>query len=142
MGKVVLDLTVSLDEFTAGTNDEMDALNHWIFSGGTGDIPHLTENDAKLPDEEVNTSATSQGRAGGRTFGVSIGLDGDPSIHSPASIRHFPVSLKYDPNFNSLYFYYRSKHIGLEIFRAAQFPALIHFRFRLRSSTDIQVLKP
>ncbi len=40
MGKVVLDITMSLDGFVAGPNDEIDPLHDWIFAGEAGDITH------------------------------------------------------------------------------------------------------
>lgn len=33
MGKVLLDITMSLDGFIAGPNDKIEPLHDWVFSG-------------------------------------------------------------------------------------------------------------
>jgi dihydrofolate reductase len=59
MGKLVMDMSMSLDGFIAGPNDDVERLHHWIFEGQTA---HGTN----IRDEVLqNTGAFVMGR---RTF--------------------------------------------------------------------------
>lgn len=80
MGKVVLDVTISLDGFSAGQNIAVDrpmgdggeCLHHWMFGGGIGPA---TESDRQVANEMfASAGAVVMGR---RTFDVGVGLWGD-----------------------------------------------------------------
>lgn len=60
-GRVVLDVSMSLDGFVAGPNDEVDRLHHWGFGG-------KTDRDAEILDAGVKgAGAVVMGR---RTFDI------------------------------------------------------------------------
>jgi dihydrofolate reductase len=59
MGKVVIDMSMSLDGFIAGPNDDVERLHHWVFRG-------KTDREANVLDDVVETTgAVLMGR---RTF--------------------------------------------------------------------------
>src|ERR687896_726922 len=59
MGHIILDVSMSLDGFVAGLNDEVDRLHHWAFGG-------KTDTDAEVLDTGVKAAgAVVMGR---RTF--------------------------------------------------------------------------
>ena len=81
MGKVVLDITMSLDGFIAGPNDEIDPLHDWIFTGEAGDVTRLTDSGAALLDDASRTAGAIV--AGRRTYDVADGWGGNPPIPAP-----------------------------------------------------------
>ena len=59
MGKVVIDMSMSLDGFIAGPSDDVERLHHWVFGG-------KTNREANILDDMVETTgAVVMGR---RTF--------------------------------------------------------------------------
>lgn len=80
MGKVVLDVSISLDGFSAGPNVAFDrpmgeggeCLHNWLLGGGAG---AATESDRQVAGEMfASAGAVVMGR---RTFDVGVGLWGD-----------------------------------------------------------------
>ena len=58
MSKVILDITMPLDGFIAGTKNEIDPLHNWICSGEAGNDPHLTDNGTHLLKDASKTAKT------------------------------------------------------------------------------------
>lgn len=78
MGKVLLDMSVSLDGFIAGPNDEDGGLHDWFFSSAGGEAV----------DESVrNTGAILLGR---RTYDRGVRVDGFSD--SPYEVDHFVLT--------------------------------------------------
>lgn len=78
MGKVLLDMAVSLDGFVAGPNDEDGGLHDWFFSPA----------GAEAVDESVrNTGAILVGR---RTYDQGDRVDG--FANSPYEVEHFVLT--------------------------------------------------
>lgn len=78
MGKVLLDMAVSLDGFVAGPNDEDGGLHDWFFSTA----------GAEAVDESVrNTGAILVGR---RTYDQGDRVDG--FANSPYKVEHFVLT--------------------------------------------------
>ena len=77
--KVILDITMSLDGFIAGPNDNGKPLHRWLFSGDTpgkyNDFFKLSKKSAKLFDNFIkNTGAIVTGR---RTYDITGGWGGN-----------------------------------------------------------------
>ncbi len=79
MGKVVLDITMSIDGFIAGLNDDVkQSLHGWLFNGNTpcaySDFFHLSKKSAKVFDDLIkNTGAIIAGK---RTYDITGGWGG------------------------------------------------------------------
>ena len=85
-GKVVFDITMSLDGFIAGPNDEIDPLHDWIFTGDTSvDNPGNEEFKLDAASAAVLEDALSAGAVvvGRRMFDVSGAWGGNPTIDVP-----------------------------------------------------------
>jgi len=78
MGKVLLDMNMSLDGFIAGPNDEPQGLHDWFFSPAGGEVV----------DESVRkTGAIVMGR---RTYDQGAEVDG--FADSPYTVEHFVLT--------------------------------------------------
>jgi dihydrofolate reductase len=78
MGKVLLDMTMSLDGFIAGANDEDEGLHDWFFSPSGGEA---------VEESVRNTGAIVIGR---RTYDQGDRLDG--FADSPYTVEHFVLT--------------------------------------------------
>jgi len=95
MSKVIVDISVSLDGFVAGPNDEIEPLHDWLFSGDVSsrhsDYLKPLGNGREILDEGIDAlGATVSGR---RTYDVSKGWGGKPLFGRP----HFVVSHRPPP---------------------------------------------
>ena len=92
MSKVVLDVSVSLDGFIAGPNDEIEPLHDWLFSGDTpsrhSESLRPAGNGREILDQGIDRLGASV--SGRRTYKVSKGWRGRPLFGRP----HFVVSPK------------------------------------------------
>lgn len=93
MGKVIFNMSMSLDGFVAGPNDEVDQLFKWYFSGDTEFPLPGTDMAFKLAPasiELLNQAAATTGAivAGRRTFDLAGGWGG----HPPLGVHHFVVT--------------------------------------------------
>ena len=78
MGKVLLDMNVSLDGFVAGPNGEDGGLHNWFFSPSGGEA---------VAESVGNTGAILIGR---RTYDQGDRMDG--FAHSPYAVEHFVLT--------------------------------------------------
>ncbi len=78
MGKVLLDMNVSLDGFVAGPNGEDGGLHNWFFSPSGGEA---------VAESVRNTGAILIGR---RTYDQGDRMDG--FAHSPYAVEHFVLT--------------------------------------------------
>ena len=78
MGKVLLDMSVSLDGFVAGPNGEDGGLHDWFFSPAGGEA---------IEESVRNTGAIVIGR---RTYDLGDAMDG--FAHSPYAVEHFVLT--------------------------------------------------
>ncbi len=93
MGKVVFNMSMSLDGFVAGSNDEVDQLFGWYFSGdtefpfpGSEYVFRVSPASAELLQEAISTiGAMVTGR---RNFNLAGGWGGKP----PLGVHHFVVT--------------------------------------------------
>lgn len=90
MGNVLLDVSMSLDGFIAGPNDDVGRLHDWIFgsnAGRSGTSPRTSatgSNGAVVDEAFKATSAVLMGR---RTFDVGEGPWGDdPPFQAPGFV--------------------------------------------------------
>jgi dihydrofolate reductase len=92
MGKVVLDMSMSLDGFIAGPNDDLERVHNWMFPASRD----VAERDAEVVDEMFRTTgAVVMGR---RTFDVGVKENGwsgwvdDPPFQVPIFVptHHVP----------------------------------------------------
>jgi dihydrofolate reductase len=81
MSKVILDITMSLDGFIAGPQDEIGPLHDWIFSSRAGDFLHLTVDGRRLVKQAFDSVGAII--AGRRTYDVTHGWDGSHPIPAP-----------------------------------------------------------
>ena len=58
MSKVVLDITMPLNGFIAGMENETDPLHNWTYGGEAGDDSHLTDGGTHLIDDASKTAKT------------------------------------------------------------------------------------
>lgn len=90
MSKIVLDITLSLDGFIAGPNDDVARLHEWLFNGDTPsqytDFVKLSKESAEVFDEFIRTTGSII--AGRRTYDLSDGWGGN----HPANDRVFVLS--------------------------------------------------
>lgn len=83
MGKVVLDMTMSLDGFIAGPDDDVKRLHDWAFDGKSersGTSPHTcaTGSNREVLDPSFKTTgAVVMGR---RTFNIEIANKAIPFV--------------------------------------------------------------
>jgi dihydrofolate reductase len=90
MGKVFLILSISLDGYVAGPNDEIEPLHNWLFGGDTpsqhGHGLTLSSASREVLDEALEETGACV--AGRRTYDVSGGWGGEP----PYPVPYFIVS--------------------------------------------------
>lgn len=85
MGKVIFNMSMSLDGFIAGPTDEGDALHKWYFAGDTEFGPFKVSRASA----EVLAGASKTAGAlvtGRRTFDVSEGWGGHPPLGVPCFV--------------------------------------------------------
>ena len=89
MGKIVFNISMSLDGYIAGLNDDVSRLHSWYFSGDT-ELPGTPFKIAKASVELMTEAATSIGAmvTGKKTFDVSNAWSG----HPPLGVHHFVVT--------------------------------------------------
>jgi len=77
--KVILDITMSLDGFIAGLNDQGKPLHNWLFSGDTpsayNDFFKLSKKSAKILDNLIKTTGAIV--TGRRTYDITGGWGGN-----------------------------------------------------------------
>lgn len=84
MGKILLDMAMSLDGFIAGPNDEPAGLHDWFFPPSGS----VTAGDAEVIDESIRTTgAIVMGR---RSYDLGDKVDG--FVHTPYRVEHFVLS--------------------------------------------------
>lgn len=84
MGNVVLDMSMSVDGFVAGPNDEPGGLHDWFFPPSGG----VTASDVEVIDESVRTTgALAIGR---RAYDQGDRVDG--FVDSPYKVEHFVLT--------------------------------------------------
>src|SRR5262249_17396437 len=83
MGKVILAITMSLDGFIAGQNDDVEPLHNWLFSGNTpsvyNDFFKLAKESAEVFDQLVETSGSII--TGRRTYDLTGGWNGSVPVN-------------------------------------------------------------
>jgi len=89
MGKIVFNISMSLDGYIAGLNDDVSRLHSWYFSGDT-ELPGTPFKIAKASVELMTEAAASIGAmvTGKKTFDVSDAWSG----HPPLGVHHFVVT--------------------------------------------------
>jgi dihydrofolate reductase len=84
MAKVALDISMSLDGFIAGPNDDVSRLHDWLFSGDTpnrySDFFKLSKENAKVFDELVETTGSII--TGRRTYDITGGWGGSHPVNN------------------------------------------------------------
>ena len=98
MGIVTFNMSMSLDGFVAGPNDEVDQLFKWYFNGDTPlnfPGPDLGFQVSKISAEYVNSSISGIGAmvTGKRNFTLAHAWRGTP----PLGVQHFVVTHQPDP---------------------------------------------
>jgi dihydrofolate reductase len=89
MGKIHVDITMSLDGFIAGPNDEIDPLHDWLYGLASWREPHglaggTTDRDADVLEEAMaNNGAVILGR---RMYDLADGWGDDPPFHVPVFV--------------------------------------------------------
>lgn len=90
MGRLIADISMSLDGFIAGPNDSVDQLHEWLYDLAGWRVPHGLEGGNSGTDSDVveevvsNTGAVIMGR---RLFDLGEGPWGDnPPFHVPAFV--------------------------------------------------------
>jgi dihydrofolate reductase len=78
MTTVTLDMSMSLDGFVAGPNDDVEELHGWLFNGDTSsvynDMFRLSKDSAKVLDDLIETTGAIV--AGRRTYDLTDGWGG------------------------------------------------------------------
>lgn len=80
MGNVIIDMSVSLDGFIAGPNDEDAGLHHWFFSP--------SDTTAKVIEESIKTTGVII--MGRRTYDIAAEQDG--FVNNPYPVPHVILS--------------------------------------------------
>ena len=90
MGRLIADISMSLDGFIAGPNDSVDQLHEWLYDLAGWRVPHGLEGGNSGTDSDVveevvsNTGAVIMGR---RLFDLGEGPWRDnPPFHVPAFV--------------------------------------------------------
>ena len=86
MGKVCVDITMSLDGFIAGPNDEIDPLHDWLYGLSSWREPHGIEGGTTDPDSDVLEEAMSSAGAiviGRRMHDLTGGWGDNPPFQVP-----------------------------------------------------------
>jgi len=88
MGKVIFNISMSLDGFVAGPNDEVDRIFGWYFSGDTdlfGVFKVSSASAALIQEASRTVGAMVTGR---RNFDIAQAWNGNP----PLGVHHFVVT--------------------------------------------------
>jgi len=84
MGRVLLDMAVSLDGFIAGPNDEDTGLHDWFFPPSGS----VSAGDARVIEESVNTTGAIL--IGRRAYDLGDRVDG--FVDTPYKVEHFVLT--------------------------------------------------
>ena len=122
MSKVVLDITMPLNGFIAGMENETDPLHNWTYGGEAGDVPLLADSDM-LPLDDAPKSAKVV------ITGKRTKRRNNRSPVPTLALRRRAAS-NHASESDNVYFYYQSKHMSLEVTSANETPGVIHFKFR------------
>jgi dihydrofolate reductase len=89
MAEVKVDITMSLDGFIAGPNDEIDPLHDWLYGLASWRAPHglaggATDRDAEILEEAMtNIGAVILGK---RMYALADGWGDTPPFHVPVFV--------------------------------------------------------
>lgn len=89
MGTVYVDMSMSLDGFIAGPNDDVDALHAWLYGLKAFREPHgeaggTTDADSEIVDESMKRSGASI--VGWRMYELAGGWGDNPPFHEPVFV--------------------------------------------------------
>lgn len=89
MGTVYVDISMSLDGFIAGPNDDVDPLHEWLYGLKGFREPHGMEGGTTDPDSEVIDEAMNRSGAvivGRRMYELAEGWGDNPPFHKPVFV--------------------------------------------------------
>jgi dihydrofolate reductase len=89
MRTVYVDISMSLDGFIAGPNDDVDPLHEWLYGLKGFREPHGMEGGTTDPDSEVIDEAMKRSGAvivGGRMYELAEGWGDNPPFHKPVFV--------------------------------------------------------
>src|SRR5215204_5031256 len=89
MPKVAADISMSVDGYVAGPNDDVDPLHQWLYGLASWREPHGLEGGETSQDAEVleETFATSGAIViGKRMFDLAEGWGDEPPFHMPVFV--------------------------------------------------------
>jgi dihydrofolate reductase len=89
MGTVFVDISMSLDGFIAGPNDDVDPLHEWLYGLKGFREPHGMEGGTTDPDSEVIDEAMKRSGAvilGRRMYDLAEGWGDNPPFHKPVFV--------------------------------------------------------
>jgi dihydrofolate reductase len=89
MGTVFVDVSMSLDGFIAGPNDDVDPLHEWLYGLKGFREPHGMEGGTTDPDSEVIDEAMKRSGAvivGRRMYELAEGWGDNPPFHKPVFV--------------------------------------------------------
>jgi dihydrofolate reductase len=89
MGTVFVDISMSLDGFIAGPNDDVDPLHEWLYGLKGFREPHGMEGGTTDPDSEVIDEAMKRSGAvivGRRMYELAEGWGDNPPFHKPVFV--------------------------------------------------------
>jgi dihydrofolate reductase len=89
MGTVFVDISMSLDGFIAGPNDDVDPLHEWLYGLKGFREPHGMEGGTTDPDSEVIDEAMNRSGAvivGRRMYDLAGGWGDNPPFHKPVFV--------------------------------------------------------
>jgi dihydrofolate reductase len=89
MRTVYVDISMSLDGFIAGTNDDVDPLHEWLYGLKGFREPHGMEGGTTGPDSEVIDEAMKRSGAvivGRRMYELAEGWGDNPPFHKPVFV--------------------------------------------------------
>lgn len=89
MGTVYVDMSMSLDGYVAGPNDDVDALHAWLYGLKAFREPHgeaggTTDRDSEILDESMKRSGASI--VGRRMYELAEGWGDNPPFHEPVFV--------------------------------------------------------
>jgi dihydrofolate reductase len=88
-GTVFVDISMSLDGFIAGPNDDVDPLHEWLYGLKGFREPHGMEGGTTDPDSEVIDEAMNRSGAvivGRRMYDLAGGWGDNPPFHKPGFV--------------------------------------------------------
>lgn len=131
-GTVRVDITMSLDGFIAGPNDEIDPLHDWLYDLASWRQPHglaggKTDRDAEVLEEAMGDNGAIV--LGKRMYDLTDGWGDNPPFHVPVLQIHVaPVLLGQGIR---LFDHLGREHVALEATRVIESPAVTHLRYRV-----------